>query len=171
MEKRYYHIMQKDYDDAEQNGVSPELLEARVWYRDWDIDRAVTTPRKARRCFKKTWDKWEPIAIKNDVDRAIFTNRVRSLGWSEDDAARVGRGKSRRASFWTDEEKAIAKRLGIDGNSMGLPRIRMKNLGWSRERAVNTPKITEEQRVINVAKGTRKYHEERGTNREFNQFV
>ena len=158
MEKRYHYITPEDYETAEQNGITAELAETRAWERGWDIDRAVTTPKRVARCFKGTWGKWKETAARHDVDRILFINRVRSLGWSEEEAATIKKGKSRTPSFWTDEERKIAKRLGIDGNGMGLPRIRMKSLGWSREKAINTPKMTEEQRVKNVAAGTRRYH-------------
>lgn len=158
MEKRYHYITQEDYETAEQNGITAELAETRVWIRGWDVDKAITTPKKVQRCFKKTWSRWKGTAERHGVDRILFTNRVRSLGWNEEDAATIEKNQSRRKSMWTEEEKAIAKRNGVDGNSMALPRIRMKSLGWSKEKAISTPKMTEEQRVKNVAEGTRRYH-------------
>lgn len=159
MEKRYHYITPEDYETAERNGVTAELAEARAWERGWDIDKAVMTPKKVQGRLEGTWEKWKETATENGVNRIMFTNRVRSLGWSEEEAATIGKGKSRFPDFWTNEERGVAKRLGIDGNGMNLPRIRMKKLGWSREKAINTPKMTEEERVKRVVEGTKRYHE------------
>lgn len=168
MEKRYDYITPDDYEQAELNGISAQLLEQRVRSFLWDVDKAVMTPKKQQRSFKKTWAKWKEIATENGIDRDAFTNRVRSLGWDEEVAATTKKGVRSRGR-WTDEELETARRNGIDGSSMSIPRMRINQLGWSREEALSTPKLTEKERVKRVAEGTRKYHRERGVNRDFNE--
>lgn len=169
MEKRYDYITPVDYEKAELNGISARLLEQRVRSFLWDVDKAVNTPKKIQRCFKATWAKWREVALNNGIDRDTFTNRVRSLGWDEEQAATAPKG-TRRTSKWTDVEKEVAKQNGIHSNGMSLPNTRLR-LGWSREDAVGTPKLTEKERVKRVAEGTRKYHREQGVNEQFNKNI
>jgi len=170
VEKRYDYITPDDYATAEKNGISVDVLNQRVRTYLWDVDRAITTPKKKLKCFKKTWAKWREIATENGIDREIFTNRVRSLAWSEEEAATTKKGVRSRGK-WTEEELEIARNNGVDHNHMSVVNMRISKLGWTKEEALNTPKLTEIERQKRVAAGTKKYHKERGVNREFNEIV
>lgn len=164
MEKRYDYITPDDYRQADLNGISAQLLEQRVRSFLWDVDKAVNTPKKKQRCFKVTWAKWKEIAYENGIDRDAFTNRVRSLGWDELSAATTPKGTRR--SKWTSEEIEIAKTNGVDGNSMKIPSARLR-LGWSKEKALETPKMTDGERLERVREGVKN----RRVNREFNKII
>lgn len=171
MEKRYDYVTPHDFEIAKLNGITESALTQRVYNYGWDIDRAITQPMRVSKSFESVWRKWERVATKNGVDRENFVKRVRALGWTEEESATIKKGQGRPSGMWTKEELETAKRNGIEGNSMSVPRARINMLGWSREDAVNTPKITEAERLKRVAEGTRKYHEERGVNREFNKVI
>lgn len=171
MEKRYHYITPEDYVTAESNGLPAALVEQRAWFYDWDIDRAVTEPKRVLKCFSATWEKWREVAEENGITRAMLSNRIRSLGWDEEEAATVKKGQARPSGKWTPDEIATAERNGIAGNSMSLVSIRIKKLRWSKEAALNTPKLSREERAARSAEGTRKYHKERGVNSGFNKIV
>lgn len=169
MEKRYDYITPADYEKAEKNGISAQLLEQRVRSFLWDVDRSVNTPKKEQRCFKKVWAKWKETAHVNGIDRGTFVKRISPpLTWTEKEAATIPKGQRRKSRKWTNKELEIAEKNGVRGNGMSLPSARMR-LGWSREDAIGTPKLTEEERVKRVAAGVKKYYEERGVNRGFNK--
>ena len=63
---------------------------------------------------------------------------------------------SERESFnWSEKEKEIMKSNGLTTNNV-VTRIR---IGWSREEAVNTPIVTEEERLRRVKHGATRYYE------------
>lgn len=171
MEKRYHYITPEDYVTAEKNGLPAALVEQRAWFYDWDIDRAVTEPKRVLKCFSATWEKWREVAEENGVTRAMLSNRIRTLGWDEEEAATTPKDRVGKRGKWTPEEIAIAEKNGIAGNHLSLVNMRIKKLGWSKEAALNTPKLSREERAARSAEGTRKYHKERGVNSGFNKIV
>lgn len=166
MEKRYHYITLEDYETAEKNGIPAKLVELRAWRYKWDIDKAITKTPKAINRYDDLWDEWSDIAAKHGVDRNLFVNRVSTLKWDEESAATIARGKNL-VNKWTDEEIAIAEKNGIAGQSMSLVSVRINQLGWSRENALTTPRLTDAQRVEKSREGTRKYYRERGGNSGF----
>ena len=171
MEKRYHYITPNDYVTAEENGISEHALYQRVHIYGWDIDRAISQPMRSKGVpFEHVWSKWKETAEENGISKDVFYSRCRNSGWAPEKAATIPVGELY-SGKWTAEELEIARRNGIDGNSMSLVSIRIKKLGWSKEKALNTPKVSEKERAKRVAEGTRKYHRERGVNREFNKTV
>lgn len=164
MEKRYDYITPIDYEQADLNGISAQLLEQRVRTNLWDIDRAINTPKKNRKCHDQLWSKWSRVAIENGVNRVTFTNRVCNLKWDEKEAATTVK-RFRRGKF-TDQEMKIMETNNLTTNSVNM---RITKLGWTREKALNTPKLKEKDRLERVAAGTKKYHKERGVNNGFNK--
>lgn len=165
LDKRYKYITPKDYEEAAKNGIPATLLERRVRSYSWDVDKAIRTPKRKRRSFVGTWKKWEEIAKENGINREIFTNRVRNLNWNEEDAATIRKNRKVN-SRWSSEEVEIAKKNGINMNTV---RARVDMLGWSKHEALHTPILSKEEIGKRIAEGTRKYHEKRGVNREFNK--
>ncbi|WP_342538477.1 hypothetical protein MKY15_20755 [Sporosarcina sp. FSL K6-1540] len=64
---------------------------------------------------------------------------------------------------WTDEEREIAKKNGLSANHMNLVSARIGK-GWTREEALNTPKMSLEEQAERIGEGTRAYHERRKKN-------
>lgn len=171
MEKRYDYITPEDYATAEKNGITKSAMEQRVYSYGWDIDRAITQPMRESRCFQSVWDKWGHQATKNGISRAVFYSRINTSGWSESKAASTKMMRGGHPPRYTDEEREIARRNGLDANFMGVVTARIEKLGWTKEDALNTPKLSRKEQAKRVAEGTRKYYEERGVNREFNKTV
>lgn len=160
MDKRYHYITPDDFMVAEKNGINSAALQQRVRDYGWDIDRAIIVPLKVETPFQPIWEKWEKIATKHGVSRVLFYHRVKK-GWPEAKSATfpIKRGKPL-SDEWTEEEREIARRNGLDKNYMNAVKARI-NLGWTREEALNTPKLTENERAKRIAEGTRAYHERR----------
>lgn len=163
MEKRYQYITPSDYDLAEKNGIKRATLEARVREYGWEMERATTESPQKHKPFQPIWEKWEAIASENGVSRELFYDRVRRFRISEKEAATVpprlgGRPKSR----WTDEDLALIKKNGLNLNMVNT---RVNTLGWSKEDALNTPKLTEAERIERLREGVKK----RRVHREFNK--
>ena len=169
MEKRYDYITPDDFETAKLNGITKTALEQRVYSYNWDVDRATTEPMRVTKSFQSVWDEWGELATKNGISRSVFYHRVKTSLWSEEKAAKTKLMRGGRKSTFTDEEREIAMRNGVHYNSMSIVRGRINLLGWSREKALNTPVISEEERLKRVVAGTRKYQEERGVNRGFNK--
>jgi len=162
LEKRYDYITPKDYITAEMNGITERALNQRVRDYGWDVDRAITQPMRKSTSFKKVWDKWEDTATKNGVSHTRFYHRIKNDGWSEEKAAtqKVSNGR------WTEKQLEVMKMNNLTPNTVNM---RITKMGWSEEKALHTPKMTEAERVKRVGEGTRKYHRERGVNSEFNK--
>lgn len=151
MEKRYHYITPEDYAKAEKNGVSRRNLNQRVASYGWDIDRAVSTCVRKETAFQPVWDKWKDLATENGVSRKSFYRRVRVSGWSEELAATVVPVPGGQVSpFWSEEDKATMKKNGISRN---LANTRVGMLGWTKEDALHTPKLTKEERAERVRQG------------------
>ncbi|MEK5070739.1 hypothetical protein [Sporosarcina sp. FSL K6-1508] len=172
MEKRYHYITPNDYETAEQNGINYVALSQRVRDYGWDIDRAITEPLKVGVPFQPVWEQWEKIATENGISKDLFYQRIKVNKWDEKRAAThsLMAGKHLRIG-WTKEEREIAERNGLSANHMNLVITRINKLGWSKERALNTPKISLKEQAKRIAEGTRKYHRERGVNSESNKTV
>lgn len=161
MDKRYGYITPNDYAIAEENGIGEHALYQRVQVYGWDIDRAITQPLTIRQKADPVWDEWEQVATENGVYKKLFNQRIKAGGWSPEKAATSPVGKGRPLDLeWTEEERELARKNGLDKNYMNAVKARIR-LGWTREEALRTPILTEDERAKRVAKGTRKYHERR----------
>lgn len=162
LEKRYHYITPEDFEIAEKNGINQDALSQRVRDYGWDIDRAITDPLKVGVPFQPIWEQWEKVATENGISKNLFYQRIKIYKWAEKMAATQSlmAGKSLRID-WTKEERETAERNGLSANHMNLVVTRINKLGWSKEKALNTPKLSEEERTKRVAEGTRAYHERR----------
>src|SRR5699024_1793753 len=67
-----YYITPKDYEKAKEIGISENLLYTRVYFHNWSIDRAVSTPPKKYRHLEK----YMKLAERNGINRSAFYKRV-----------------------------------------------------------------------------------------------
>ncbi|MEK4713444.1 hypothetical protein [Sporosarcina sp. FSL K6-5500] len=157
MEKRYDYITPKDYETAEANGISKRAVYQRVATYQWDIDRAVTQPLRNISSFGLAWVKWEETATKNGIARNRFYHRIKIDGWSEEKAA-TQKAKTGR---WTEQQLEVMEVNNLTPNTVNM---RITKMGWTEEKALNTPKMSETERLQRVAEGTKAYYEQREKN-------
>ncbi len=101
--------------------------------------------------------KWQQENAKLQLEIQELRKIVESLGANYEEPIVPNKRKNR----WTDEERALAEQNDLSANGMNLVSIRINKLGWSKEQALNTPKMSEAQRERRVTEGTRAYHERR----------
>lgn len=146
MTKRYYYISPNDYKVAEKNGINKWALEKRVYY-GWDVDRAITTPIRKR--VDIGWRDWKTIAEQNGVTYDCFRMR-RNNGINPKEAAilpplslekrrKIGTNINRK---YDPQVLEAALQNGISKSTFYA---RVGKLGWSIEKAINTPLISNEE--------------------------
>ena len=162
------YVLPEDVEIAKANGISYNTLYARVNDYGWNVLRARTEKPVRHQSFQPVWQKWKATAELNGVGREVFYDRVRRQGVSEERAATLPVSKGGQPSRWSDKQLELMEMNGLSAN---LVNTRITRLGWTQEQALNTPKVSEKERAKRVAEGTRKYHRERGVNREFNKTV
>lgn len=152
-------LTDEELEIAEKNGIGRNVLNSRL-NLDWDVDRAITESVKQYESFKEIWDRWKGKAV---VSRDLMYQRWRK-GIGEEEAAMSDIGSFRnRSKRWTSEELETMKKNGISINAAN-GRIRLK---WSKEDAIKTPIMTEQERIERVREGVKK----RRVHREFNKTV
>lgn len=89
--KRYFYITPEDFKIAEENGISKDTLLSRVRKLGWDVDKAITTPVRAKRKFTE-----EEIKTMEDngIDREVAANRM-YWGWNLEEAITKPKKKGR----------------------------------------------------------------------------
>ena len=132
-DKRYFYITPEDFRIAEENGISKDTLLSRVRKLGWDIDKAITTPVRAKRIFTKEEIK---TMEENGVNQNIAANRM-YWGWNLEEAITKPKKKGRQYVYpeWVYKE---ADKNGISYSALGN-RIRR---GMSLEEACTKKTIT-----------------------------
>ena len=132
-DKRYFYITPDDYRIAEENGISKDTLLSRVRKLGWDVDKAITTPVRAKRKFTKEEIK---TMKENGVNQNIAANRM-YWGWNLEEAITKPKKKGRQYVYpeWVYKE---ADKNGISYSALGN-RIRR---GMSLEEACTKKTIT-----------------------------
>lgn len=155
------YVTPEDYEIAERNGINAENVTQRVYVYGWEIERAITQPLTIRRKVDPLWEEWKQVAEENGVYKSLFNQRIKASGWSPEKAATTPIRNGRPLNTeWTEEEREQARKNGLDKNYMSVVKARIR-LGWTREEALRTPILSEDERAKRVARGTRKYHERR----------
>lgn len=136
------YLQPEHYNIAEQNGISKELLEKRIFYYGLTAEEACNKPVDTR-CHKTgRWGRWKEKAV---VSYKTFSSRINFLGWDEERAAMTPRmsrkqraklGATSRKSKLTEAQYATAAKNGI---SRGCASNRVNALKWSIERAITQP--------------------------------
>ena len=131
--KRYFYITPEDFRIAEENGISKDTLLSRVRKLGWDIDKAITTPVRAKRKFTKEEIK---TMEENGVNQNIAANRM-YWGWNLEEAITKPKKRGRQYVYpeWVYKE---ANENGISYSALGN-RIRR---GMSLEEACTKKTIT-----------------------------
>lgn len=131
--KRYFYITPEDFRIAEENGISKDTLLSRVRKLGWDVDKAITTPVRAKRKFTKEEIK---TMEENGVNQNIAANRM-YWGWNLEKAITKPKKKGRQYVYpeWVYKE---ANKNGISYSALGN-RIRR---GMSLEEACTKKLIT-----------------------------
>ena len=131
--KRYFYITPEDFKIAEENGISKDTLLSRVRKLGWDVDKAITTPVRAKRKFTEEEIK---TMEENGVNQNIAANRM-YWGWNLEEAITKPKKRGRQYVYpeWVYKE---ANKNGISYSALGN-RIRS---GMSLEEACTKKTIT-----------------------------
>ena len=138
-------ITTEQYETAEKNGISKAHVWQRVNVGGWGIERAITQPIKKKNKEKTAWAK---KAQQYGVSKDLFYARAKS-GWDFEKAAttppmprkeacRIASQKKRTVLSLEEEQTAIE-----NGIPIGTVRMRIKQYGWSKERAITEPVNTQ----------------------------
>lgn len=148
--KRFFYISPEDYEKGEEIGLSKTVIYQRVHQSGWDVERAITTPKKETRKYMQYWEKFKDIA---SVDRQTFSSRM-NYGWSPVRAAllpKMEKGtRNLNKSKYTKEQIDKMKEMGITHRTM---RYRIKNMGLTIEKALSFKPLSRRERgLIRVGK-------------------
>jgi hypothetical protein len=75
-----YYITPEEYEEAERNGISKELLENRIRNMYWDKRRAITQPKRPRNIIL-TKEQCK-TARENGISSKLIYSRTKQLNWS-----------------------------------------------------------------------------------------
>jgi hypothetical protein len=138
-------LMNEDYDRAKKNGINYQNAFKRFYDYGWSKEDAISVPVGARKvykrekAFKKAKKEAEAKGIGVSVDKNIFWERVKKLGWDDMKAISTPiKNRGRNAKLY----ETLAK----NGISYNTYRIRVGNYGWSKERAMTEPVHTQYRR-------------------------
>ena len=134
--KRYFYITPEDFKIAEENGISKGTLIMRVRRQGWDVDKAITTPVRAKRKFTEEEIK---TMEENGLDRNTVSCRLK-WGWALEEALTKPKKRGRQYVYpeWVYKE---ANKNGISYSALGN-RIRR---GMSLEEACTRKVITKSE--------------------------
>lgn len=161
LEKRFEYITPEDFETAEQNGLSMKLVRERVYNLGWDIDKAISTPKRK---IKKDplWAKWRKVASENGVSYQLYSKRVKEWGIDPEVAASTKPMKfdeihqlaMKAIRKYDPKLLEIAAKNGI---SKKLFYRRVSGHKWDIERAITTPPMSrQEVAVLGNKKATEK---------------
>lgn len=144
-----YYITPEEYAIAELNGISRSTLEYRIKNLAWKKEEALNKPPR-RQCAEKK--KWQIVGEENGITRFTFHQRI-LRGWDMEDAATtptlsqketLKRMNEKQHRIFTDEQLKRARSLGISNKRL---HARTVTLGWSKERAISTPIMSNEESI------------------------
>ena len=128
-----YYISPEEFEEAEKRGLSYKTVYSRFYYYNWSKERALTEPKKDRKT--KLTQEQIKTAASNGINIVCLRLRL-SNGWSMEEAINKPKQKSGRKNVIEDELYELAKKNGINRVTFYS---RVKLLGWSIDRALNTP--------------------------------
>lgn len=125
-----YELTEEHFKIAEKNGLSKQLVRNR-FNTGWEIDRAITQPRRQPSHARKLVDKAAENGIEITIHAAI--SRIK-LGWDEQKVINTPVGVERRRSVDHLYMQKAAK------NGIGVHAFRGRRYrGWSLEDAATKP--------------------------------
>lgn len=139
------YITPDDYARAKANGLSRFLVQDRVYSYGWDVEKAVTTPKK----ISKNHGEWTNKALENGISRTTFYKRV-SQGWSYEDAVSKPLVSPKESQLRSaDVQRTYPKAYGLIADAHGINRQTFRNrlkLGWPLITAATEPPMTRWER-------------------------
>lgn len=150
MEKRFGYITPEDFKIAAENGISENLVAVRVRQLGWDIDKAISTPKKNKN-KNLLWKKWKNTALQNGITYKLFYKRVFYNDVNPETAATtppmarkdITELSMKSIQKYDPKLLEVAEKNGI---SKQLFYNRMHR-NWDIERAITTPPISKEENV------------------------
>ncbi|WP_225442464.1 hypothetical protein [Paenibacillus lycopersici] len=145
---RHYYITPEDYATAAECGICARTLESRVRGLGWDVDRAISEPPKVQRSYPE----WRELAKQNGVSSDTFYYRF-GRGWELERAATTPpltrqEAMTRAAST----RRKIPAKIRALADANGIKRStfygRIRDCGWTPERAATEPVWTQEQASV-----------------------
>lgn len=147
-----YYITPKDYEKAKEIGISENLLYTRVYFQNWSIDRAVSTPPKKYRHLEK----YMKLAERNGINKSTFYKRV-YRGMDAKEAAKtkvIKNNKKRLDEMRVNAQRETRKYPTWVYNNLDKYNInrstfwkRVNEYGWDLEKASTTPPLKRGQRL------------------------
>ncbi|MEB9540110.1 hypothetical protein P4I87_20060 [Bacillus cereus] len=147
-----FYITPDEYEEAEKNGISRDLLTCRIRNLGWDKEIAMTKPSRYN---ANRWKNIKEIALKNGISHSTYTARIKK-GWRLIDAISkppIDKYQSLKLAtqvnpknqnkILTDQQAKIAS---LNGISYRTAKARIKRSKWSIEEAITTPILTPQER-------------------------
>lgn len=141
------YVTPEDYEKAEANGLSREIVYHRVYHYGWDIERAITTPKKNH----GKWGNWKPyyeLMEKHGVNRRTFYTRVGNGMSPEEAATKPLTPRHERVKVASEARKKRSKvppdiRRLAEANGISLPLVYLRlRRGLSLQEAATKPKAS-----------------------------
>lgn len=154
-----FYITPEEYDIAKRNGLPKYLVYQRVMVYGWDIERAITQPKKEQ----KSYGTLVRIAKQNGIKPNTFYSRIHLRGMTPEEAAvaplQSFEEKQRAASIVAAKRKQkhpewvykLAKENGISLKRLNY-RIRK---GWDMKEAATVPVIKDMRARRDCRRGRR----------------
>lgn len=151
------YLTPEDFASAELNGVSKNVARNRFYNLGWSKQRTINTPCTRDTSAERT--RWRQIAERNGIPRSTFNDRICKGKWDYERAAttpvmskteRAEEARKSNYSVFTPEQAEVAESYGIP---LSTARHRVRQYGWSVQRAITTP--------VNTAFRSKRYGKER----------
>lgn len=138
-----FYITPGEYEVAAENGISRQLLDARIRYLAWDKAKAISTKPHAKKPLKD----WVEIAEKHGICYSTLRYRMHRLGWDPERAAtqplqdRIKQTKKMNQlnRKYPEKFKRLAEQNGIPESTFYS---RINESGWDMETAATRPLMT-----------------------------
>lgn len=137
-----FYITPDEYAAAQDNGISPVLLEQRIRLLAWPKSKAIITPPHKKNPIKD----WVKIAERNGICYSTLRYRINRLGWDPERAATQplqDRKKQAKKAHESSRKypKEITDLLAKHNIPYDTFRHRIK-AGWDMYEAATKPKMT-----------------------------
>jgi hypothetical protein len=137
-----FYITPEEYQVAEKNGISRQLLDIRVRGLAWDKEKAISTLPHEKNPIKD----WVEIAEMNGICYSTLRYRMNRLKWNPERAAtqplqdkkKQAKKASESSRKYPEKYHRLAERNGINERTFHR---RMKD-GWAPETAATRPPMT-----------------------------
>jgi hypothetical protein len=137
-----FYITPGQYEVAAENGISRQLLDARIRYLAWDKEKAITSPPHKKKPLKD----WVEIAEKHGICYSTLRYRMNRLGWDPERAATQPlQDRAKQAKKISEKSRKYPKEIISLLVQSGVPYDRFRNrvyAGWDLYEAATRPAMT-----------------------------